>query len=381
MMGRALLVAMVLAWPAAEQAQAGCLSTFFPPRTIRQEAVEASAVVFATATASRLKDGNGETDFTIDAVLRDHPALKGKKGFTALRYLPLEKGKPQRFLIFLDVHKGAIDPYRGIPLCGKGSLEYAKKATALRRKALAGDLGFYFRHLEDADPEVARDAHAEFAAIGDDAIVKAALLFDVKKLRAWLRKPRVPRARYDLYARLLGACGKKADAEFVGHLLRTRGVPSIEGLMVAQALLSPKEGLAFLRAVAREQKPEFMRQYALIRAMRFLYQTRPGAVSKDDLAQTMALLLENEETADLAIEDLRRWQRWEMADKVLGQTSRPAFDRNKHLKRAVLRYCLQCTGRQRTAAHVALRRAKDAQEVKDAQELLDLEGPAKGGKP
>jgi hypothetical protein len=380
MMGRTLLVAMVLAWPTG-QAWAGCLCTSTPRKTIRQEAVEASAVVFATATASRQKDGTGETDFAIDAVLRDHPALKGKKGFTDAHYLPLEKGKPRRLLIFLDVHKGAIETYRGIPLQGKASLEYAKKATALGAKAMAGNLGFYFQHLEDADPEVARDAHAEFASIDDAEIVKAALLFEVKKLRAWLRRPRVPQARYDLYARLLGACGKKADAEFVGHLLRTKGVPSIEGLLEAYALLSPKEGLAFLRSVAREQKPDFMRQYRLVRALRFLYKTRPGVVAKDDLTQTMALLLENEEIADLAVEDLRRWKRWDMADKVLALASRPAFDERRHLKRAVLRYCLQCKGRQRTAAHVALRRAKDAQEVKDAQELLELEESAKGAKP
>src|SRR5262249_45764829 len=109
MMGRTLLVAMVLVWPAAGQVWACKFCASVAPKTIRQEAVEASAVVFATATASRQKDGKGETDFVIDAVLRDHPALKGKKGFTAPHYLPLEKGKWQRLLIFLDVNKGAIE--------------------------------------------------------------------------------------------------------------------------------------------------------------------------------------------------------------------------------------------------------------------------------
>jgi hypothetical protein len=78
--------------------------------------------------------------------------------------------------------------------------------------------------------------------------------------------------------------------------------------------------------------------------------------------------------ADFAIEDLRKWQRWELSDKVLD-----LFDQETHnvpvIRRAILRYALRCPN-SRATAFVREQRRLDPDYVNDAEELLRLEQEA-----
>ena len=77
--------------------------------------------------------------------------------------------------------------------------------------------------------------------------------------------------------------------------------------------------------------------------------------------------------ADFAIEDLRRWQRWEMTDQVLD-----VFNQKSHqipvVKRAVLRFALASPAAS-AAKFVQAQRQRDADWVKDTEEILKLEEP------
>ena len=55
-------------------------------------------------------------------------------------------------------------------------------------------------------------------------------------------------------------------------------------------------------------------RYAALRAARFFWTSRPDVVAKKDVAAGVALLLDDGNLADLAIDDLRKWGRWEVAD-------------------------------------------------------------------
>jgi hypothetical protein len=91
-------------------------------------------------------------------------------------------------------------------------------------------------------------------------------------------------------------------------------------------------------------------------------------------------LLEQGDIADLAIEDLRKWQQWQVTDKVLGLKDKPSHS-VPIVRRAILRFALSCPDNAAAAAYVTELRAKDARMVADAEELLKLETAAQAPAP
>ena len=79
------------------------------------------ALLVLVGSFTNAKVADQSTDFVVEKVLKAHPFLKGdrvrtvdgKKVITVPKYLPQQKNK---FVIFCDVFKGKIVPYRGIPV-------------------------------------------------------------------------------------------------------------------------------------------------------------------------------------------------------------------------------------------------------------------------
>ena len=101
-------------------------------------------------------------------------------------------------------------------------------------------------------------------------------------------------------------------------------------------------------------------------------------IESKEIVAAVAQLLEQDDIADLAIEDLRKWKRWEMCDKVLGLYGRKGFD-VPIIERSILRFALACPAADcpKAAEFVATMRKRDAEKVKDVEELLQLELEAK----
>ena len=78
----------------------------------------ASMVLYGTFTNAQLNgsgEGGGTTDLAIESVIKKHEILGDQKKITLPRYIPpAEKGAKVKFLVFCDVFKGTIDPYRGV---------------------------------------------------------------------------------------------------------------------------------------------------------------------------------------------------------------------------------------------------------------------------
>ena len=80
--------------------------------------------------------------------------------------------------------------------------------------------------------------------------------------------------------------------------------------------------------------------------------------------------------ADLAIEDLRRWQMWELTDDVLALYGRKSHDAPL-MRHAIIRYAL-CCPKPRATEFITQRRRDDATAVRDVEEGLQAEmKPAK----
>src|SRR5262245_34785299 len=192
--------------------------------TLRQEAALSTSRIILHGTIANPSFDNegkgGKTDFVVKTALREDKAVKTPAKLVLSRYLPVDDPKnPPHYLLFCDVDGKRIDPYRGVPLRGgQRSADYVKKALACDPKKPADNLAFFFAHLDDADPEVSRDAFLEFARASDADVLRAAAKLDADKLRTWLKDPKLPSIRVSVYALLLGACGKEDDAKYLRGL-------------------------------------------------------------------------------------------------------------------------------------------------------------------
>src|SRR5262249_4258874 len=172
-------------------------------------------------------------------------ARKVKVGEVVVLPRYLDASSKPKFLVFCDVYGGKLDPYRGVPVKRAATVEFIKKALALGPKDPVGNLAFFFKYLDDPDPEVARDAFLEFAKASDQDILKAAPKFDAAQLRAWIEKAETPAPRVSVYAVLLGACGGAGDAAFLRKKLddkTERSSAAYDGLLAGYMHLKPKEG-------------------------------------------------------------------------------------------------------------------------------------------
>lgn len=355
--------------------------------TLTGEVNDASMVLVGTLSNAKPDADNfsgGTTDFTLETVLKNHDILKddkafktvnGKKVLTLPRYLPTDK-KSDRFLIFCGVFKGKIDPYRGIPIAKDSDIvKYLEGALAAKDKSASDRLRFAFDFLDNPDLEIANDAYKEFANADYKEYEQMAKKLPADKIAGWLTNADTPPFRYGLYGSLLGHCGSEKHAKLLRSLLEDHKkiTSGLDGLMAGYTMLQPKEGWQFVQDVLKNPKNEFMYRYAGLRAARFFWNYRPDLVKPDEVVKAVCLLLPQGDIADLAIEDLRKWKRWDVADQVLG-----LFDKKSHdipiVRRSILRYALSCQKElPQAATFVADLRKKDPDLVSDAEELLKLE--------
>jgi hypothetical protein len=370
----AVLAAGVLITPAG--ACSICDPNNFVTPTFRQEAGLAMAKVILHGTIANPRSTGGvtgQTDLHVKAVLRDHPAMKGKATIVLPRYLPIsDKEKPPHYLFFCDVEKEKVDPYRGVVIRGPETVAYVKKALALNGKDSVGNLRFFFDYLHDEDPEVARDAFFEFAKANDADIAKAAPKLDAAKLRAWIKDPKTPTPRLGVYALLLGACGKPEDVALLRSLVDSkedRYANAVDGLLAGYMQQRPREGWEYIHSVLADENKPLTLRLSVLRTIRFCQGSMPKE-SKEQVLKAMRTLLAQPEMADLAIEDLRGWKLWDLSGEVFAKYGKKGYD-STLVRRGILRYALSSPPKE-ASAFLSARRADNAEEVKEIEESLKL---------
>ncbi|HEY8505281.1 MAG TPA: hypothetical protein VIL46_11910 [Gemmataceae bacterium] len=352
-------------------------------KTLLGEVTQANLILFGELVNAR-RDPNefnkGSTDLKIEMVVKDHPILAGRKTITLPRYVPPDPNDATKYLVFCEVYNGKVDPYRGVAVRADSKIaSYLKGAIAVREKPLAEQLKYFFRFLNDPDPDIANDAYTEFGNADYKEYRPMAEELPADVVVGWLKDPNTPASRYGLYGSMLGHCGKPEHAAVLRQLLddpQRRFSSGMDGMLAGYVMLDPKEGWNYLRGILADPKREFLVRYAGLRAVRFFHDYRPDVVPEEKLVEAVTLLLEQSDIADLPIDDLRKWKRWETADKVFA-----LYDRESHqvpiVKRAVLRFALSCPESNKKAAELVKRaRAEDPERVRDIEELLELERAA-----
>jgi hypothetical protein len=354
-----------------------CSMNIQQAQTFRQDAEQARLILYGTLENPRLVGSGGETDLRIEAVIKPDPFLKGAKVVTIPRYVPVDPKDPPHFAVFCDVYNDKLDPYRGVPLRAKEGADYLRGALRLDPKDRTAILLYYFNYLEHPDKELANDAFLEFAKANDREIGQVAPKLAPERLRRWIKDPETPVNRLGLYAFLLGACGGEPDAALFRGLLENpddRAMSALDGILGGYIHLKPREGWDLALALLRDEKKPFPVRYAVLRTLRFYHGWQPDE-TRERVVRGLAAALPEGDLADLAVEDLRRWQVWELTKDVLAQ-----YGKKSHaapiVRRAILRYALSCPGPE-AAAFVAERRREDPGLVKEVEESLQYEKPTK----
>jgi hypothetical protein len=361
-------------------------------QTLSNEVNQASMVLYGTLTNPR-QAGNGEfgegtTDLIIEAVIKKHDILKSavtkqgdKEVITLSRYVPPDRENRYKFVVFCDVFKGRIDPFRGVAVLKDcDAAKYLQGALALKDKDVPTRLRFFFDYLDSADIELSNDAYKEFAIAGYDDVHAMAKGLPADKIAKWLQDPKTPAFRYGLYASLLGHAGKPEHAAVLRAMLddpEKRTVSGIDGILAGYTLLKPQEGWEYTLSILKDSSREFTARYAALRTLRFFWDSRSDVIAKKQLLEGISHLLDQADIADLAIEDLRKWKQWDLADRVLGLRMKKSHD-IPIIRRAILRYALNCPKPQ-AVQYVQAMRQQDPQMVRDAEELLKLEATPPAG--
>ncbi|MCS7045247.1 MAG: hypothetical protein NZO58_02705 [Gemmataceae bacterium] len=373
-LGRAAVLVLLVA--AVVPGTAACPFCGPEGATLVGDFTQASMVVFGSFTNARLGANglDGTTDFIIEKVLKPHEYLKSVKGntITIPKHLPFAKNK---FLLFIDVYKGNLDAYRGVETTADSDLiKYLEGAIKIHNRPMPERLRYCFDFLNNPDFEVAMDAYREFAKADYKDYKDMAAKLPADVIAGWLKDPKTPSYRYGLYASLLGHCGNAEHAKLLRSMIEdpeVRKGSGVDGMLFANILIEPKSGWQYLLDHLKNGKHDFTFRYTCLRTIRVLWEHRQDVVSPAQLVQGIDLILDQPDIADFGIADLRRWRRWEMTDRVLS-----LFDRKEYaipvVKREILRFAL-CSPEPKAKHFVAAQRARDAEWVRDVEELLQLE--------
>jgi hypothetical protein len=370
-----LLLGLLIAVPETAPACSLCGAALRQAPTLRQEAALGEARIILIGTAENPQAASRTTDLRIAEVLRSDPALKDKKVISVKQFLPISDPKnPPRYLVFCDIYKGEFDPYRGVPLKNADSIEYVRQVLKLDPKDQTGNLLFFFRYLDNPDPEIARDAFLEFAKATDQEIASVARRLDPAKLRAWLKARETPAERLSVYSLLLGACGGDEDARFLKAALdeaSERTVSAYDGYLAGYIHLRPREGWELAQSLLRDGHKPMLIRLAVARTLSYFHGAQPKD-SAADVQKGLDAMIAQGELADIAIEDMRRWGIRDRTREILGLYGKKGFDAPL-MKRTIVRYALSCKDDAAARAFVEQRRREDAELVKGVEEELQFE--------
>ncbi len=354
-------------------------------QTLLGEVNQAQLIVFGTMTNAKRDPnefGKGTTDLVIEVVVKDHDFLKGKKVITLPRYVPTDPKNKTKHLVFCEIYKGEVDPYRGesVPPDSKIA-EYLKGAIAVRDKSSTEKLLYFFKNFDSPDWAISGDAFQEFTNAEYKDVRPAAMKMDPDHVLKMLKDPNTNIARLGLLGLLLGHCGKsEAHGRALKQLIddpKIRQATGLDGLLAGYILLNSKDGLAYVASLLKDTKEDFLIRYAALRSMRFFWEHREDVLKKSNIVEAILPLLDQPDIVDLAVEDLRKWGQWDLSAKVLGLFGKPTHD-IPIVERSIIKFALAAPPTNKEcAAFVARMKAdeKQAERVKDLEQLLELEKP------
>lgn len=316
-----------------------------PSLTLAEQVANSDAtalVQWVSATKPVEGQDDGSTVFAVKQILRNYKdGFKVGDKITLPRYRAAKVGD---LSMVLGTQTGKANNIEwGSPLeVTDASFNYIAHAPSPETPA-AKRLEYYSKFLEFSDELISNDAYGEFAnaPYADIALIADKLPRDM--IRKWVTSPQTPATRLGLYGLLMGLCGTAEDAKLIEAKITTPTDDfrlGIDGLISGYLLLTGSKGLNLIdETKLRNKDVKFSETYAAMSAVRFMWQYGEGRIEKERLRESMRILLDRPELADLVIADLCRWKDWSIQDRLMKIYGEGEFN-VPSMKRAIVRYML-----------------------------------------
>ncbi len=351
-----------------------CGGNFGQSRTYREDSRLVKVILVGKLANPRIQGDQGFTDVNIEHVVQNDAAIAGKKQITLPRYVPIDPKNPPRYLFLGDMRNGNLDILRGIPIQGLGILDYLKGSLKLDDKDRSKILLYHFKYLDSKEPDVAMDAFLEFAKATDQEINQVAGQLAPEKLRKLLNDPATSADRLGLLAYLLGACGNKEDAALLSAMIAKnddRSAGAMTGLLAGLIELNPDEGWKLIDRMLQDPKRPYGEKLSAISTIRFCEVCKPK--DRKRILRAYSMVIQDGDLADMAIEDLRRWQWWDLTGTILAQYGKKSHSAPL-IKRCIVRYAMCCPEKD-SESFVQARRLLELDVVKIVEEGLQRDKP------
>jgi hypothetical protein len=321
----------------------------------------------------------GSTEYQILEVV--NPGESGIKKGASITLPRFRSGEQGNLFLLLGTQGTAVEWSSPLEVT-ETSYNYIRQAPS-PEAAPSTRLSYFVQFLEYPDPLIANDAYAEFANAPYKDIVPLTGQLPRDKVRQWVADSQVAPTRLGLYGLMLGLCGQPEDIPLMEQKITERTDDfrlGIDGVMGGYLLLTGAEGLKLIdETKLMNRDVPFSETYAAMQALRFMW-TYGERIEKDRLRQSMRILLDRPELADLVIADLARWEDWSVIDRLM-----TLYDAEEYgipsIKRAIVRYMLVASkdtledGENRTHVdkaeeYLAELRTKDPKTVKQAERFF-----------
>jgi hypothetical protein len=335
----------------------GCPFCSAPSQTLAEQVAQADAVClvqYVKGEAAKDQDPGTSTYEVVQAVKSPKDSVKKGDHVNLARFRP---GKPGDLFLVMGTRAGKDNAIEwGSPTeITEPAFAYVAQAPA-PEVATTKRLKYFVRFMEFPDPLVANDAFGEFANAPYKDIATVASTLPREKIRGWLTRPETPQTRLGLYGMLLGLCGNDSDAKLLAEKIAPNSDEfriGLDGMISGYLLLTGNPGLDKIDdwkfKIHEGKKAAFSETYAAMMGLRFMWQYSGGKISNERLQQSMRILLDQPELADLVIADLARWKDWSVQERLMSLYGKGDYN-IPSIKRSIIRYMLASTEKGNGAA-------------------------------
>lgn len=364
------LAVLLVSGPKSTKACPFCAAS---AQTLRQEMASMDVVALGELIPSDETDINGAADFRIVRIWRGDDKLKKDANINAPYFGP---GKSSKNFLLMGV--GTDDLLWSSPLPITPETEkYLQEISTLSDDPIER-LKYYLGFLEHAESMLARDAYDEFAQSPYDEVKKIRDSLPREKILGWVKDSNVAPDRKRLYYTLLGICGQKEDAALLESQIRLEpesgNRPALDALVGCYLTIKGEAGLPLIEEMfLRNAKSVYADTYSAVMALRF-HGTEGGIIPRQRVLQSMQIMLERQEFADLVIPDLARWEDWTQIDRLV-QLFKDADDTTSWVRVPVVNYLRACPLPEAKEKLVELEKI-DPKSVKRASTFFPIPQPA-----
>ncbi len=306
-------------------------------QTLAEEMAAMDTVAIARIVAGSETDSDAE--FEVMAVIRGDTLIRSQQ---KLRVNYFGKAKPDQNFLLMGVDPPDLLWSSPLPVSDT-AIHYVKSINSLPKEPMKR-LEFYLDYLEHSDSMLARDAYDEFAKAPYGEIKSMKDQFDREQLIAWIKDTNLPTDRRRLYLVMLGVCGQPGDADLLETMLKESNDnlrAGLDAMIACYLTLKGSDGLALVDELfLANKKSQYADTYSAIMALRF-HGTDGGVIEKKRVLESMRLILDRPELADLVIPDLARWEDWTQIEK-LAELFKSADEKSSWVRVPVINYLRAC---------------------------------------